>query len=56
MRNAYKILTRNLKGRKCSGGPGVDRMIILEMIVGKQGGKVGSGFIWLRMRTSAELF
>jgi len=30
--------------------------MILDWIAGKQGGKEGTGFIWLRMGTSGGLF
>jgi hypothetical protein len=40
----------NLKGRDHSEDLGVNRETILEWILGKYGGKVWSGFIWLRVR------
>jgi len=45
----------NLEGREPSEDLGVDRKIILEWITGKQGGKVWTGFIWLRMGTEGGL-
>jgi hypothetical protein len=42
----------NLKERDHSEDLGVDGKIILECIIGKQGGKVWSGFIWLMTGTS----
>jgi hypothetical protein len=55
MRNAYKILVGNLKGRDYSEDLGVDRKILLQWILGKQGGKVWTGLIWLRVGTSGRL-
>jgi len=34
---------------------GVDGRVILELVLGKQGGKVWGVFIWLRMGTSDGL-
>jgi hypothetical protein len=42
----------NSKGKDHSGNLGVDGRLILECILGKEGGKMWSGFIWLRIRTS----
>jgi hypothetical protein len=39
---------RNLKERDHAEDLGVDGRIILEWILGKYGGKVRTGFIWLR--------
>jgi hypothetical protein len=50
-----KFWSENLKGRDHSEGVDVDGKIILEWIVGKQGGKVWTGCIWLRIRTSDGL-
>jgi hypothetical protein len=47
-----KFLSECLKGRDQSEDLGVDGKIILDWIVGKQGGKVWSGCNWLRIRTS----
>jgi hypothetical protein len=35
---------------------GIDGKIILKLILRKQGGKVWTGFVWLRIGTSGELF
>jgi hypothetical protein len=43
-----------LKGRDHLEDLGTDK-IILERILGKQGGKVWTGFIWLRIGASGEL-
>jgi hypothetical protein len=45
MRNAYKILVENLKRRNLSEDLVVDGRIILDWILGKQGGKVWTGCI-----------
>jgi hypothetical protein len=44
-----------MKGIIHSEDLGVDGNIILEWILGKQGGKLWTGFIWLRMGISGEL-
>jgi hypothetical protein len=41
--------SENLKRRDYSEDLGVDGMIILEWILGKWGGKLWTGFIWLRI-------
>jgi hypothetical protein len=46
---------KNLKGRDHSEDLGVDGRIILELILGKQGGNLWSGFIWLRIESSGGL-
>jgi hypothetical protein len=55
MRSECKILVGNLKGRDHSEDVGIDGRIILELILGKQVGKVWTGFIWLRIGTSGGL-
>jgi hypothetical protein len=45
----------NLKGRDNSEDLGVDGMIILELILGKQGGKVWTEFVWIRIGTNGGL-
>jgi len=47
-------MSENLKGRDRFDNVGVDRRIILERILGRQVGKVWTGFIWLR--TNGGLF
>jgi len=42
----------SLKGRDHLEDPGVDEKVILELILGKLFGKVWTGCIWLRIRTS----
>jgi hypothetical protein len=49
------IWSENVKGRDLSEETGVDGKIILKRILGKQGGKVWIGFIWLRVGTSGGL-
>jgi hypothetical protein len=45
----------NLKERDHSEDLGVDGRIILEWISGEGGGKVWTGFIWLRIETTGGL-
>jgi hypothetical protein len=45
----------NLKARDRSEDLAVDGRIISECIIGKQGGKVWTGCIWLRIGTSGGL-
>jgi hypothetical protein len=56
MRNVYVTLVGSLKGRDHAEDLGVDGKIILEFILGKQGGKVFTGFIWPWIGTSGRLF
>jgi hypothetical protein len=56
MRNAYNILVGKLKGRNQSEDFGVGgKIIIIILILGKYGGKLWNGFIWLRIGTSGGL-
>jgi hypothetical protein len=43
--NSYKILVRTPEGKRSHGRSGIDGRIILEWILGKQDGKVWTGFI-----------
>jgi len=52
IKNVYRMLSENLKGRDHPGNLGIDGRTILERILGKQDGKVQTGFIWLRTGTS----
>jgi hypothetical protein len=54
IRNAYKIV-RKPEGERPLKNLGVDGRILLEWILGKQGGKVWTGHIWLRIRASGRL-
>jgi hypothetical protein len=45
----------NLKGRDYLENLGTDKRKILEWMLGKYGGKVWTGFIWLRIGTSGGL-
>jgi hypothetical protein len=49
MRNTY------LKGRNYLEDLGMDGKIKLKWIIGKYGGKVWTGFIWLRVGSSGRL-
>jgi hypothetical protein len=51
MRNAYNI-SSNLMGRDHPEDLGAYRRIILKMILGKEGGKVWTVCIWLRIGSS----
>jgi hypothetical protein len=53
--NAYNILLENLNGSDHSEVLGIGGKIILKRILEKQGGKLWTGFIWLRIETSGEL-
>jgi hypothetical protein len=50
-----KFWSENLKGEDTSEEPGVEGRIILEWILGKEGGKLWTGCIWLRIGTSDGL-
>jgi hypothetical protein len=47
--------SENLKGGDHSRDVDVNARILLELILGKSGGKVWTGFIWLRIGTSGGL-
>jgi hypothetical protein len=47
-----KFWTEYLKGRHHSKDSSADERIILQWISGEWGGKVWTGFIWLRIRAS----
>jgi hypothetical protein len=55
MRNAYTILIGNIAGRDHSEDLGVFGRIILEYRLRKLGGKLRTGFFWLRIGTSGGL-
>jgi len=48
------FLLENLKGRDHLEDAGADGKIILERILGKEGGKVWAGCIWLSIGTSGR--
>jgi hypothetical protein len=50
-----KFCSENLKGRDHSEVLGVDVRIILAYVLEKEGGKLLTGFIWLRIGTSGGL-
>jgi hypothetical protein len=51
----HTLIATESTGRDHADDVGVDRRIILEWILGKQGWKMWTGFIWLRIRTSGGL-
>jgi hypothetical protein len=53
--NAYNIVVAKPECKDHSEDLGVDGTTILEWILGKQGGRVWTAFIWLRRETSIEL-
>jgi hypothetical protein len=55
MRNARDILIGKPKGRRPFGRLRRRWEDKLDWILGKYGGKVWNGFIWLRIRTSSGL-
>jgi hypothetical protein len=54
IRNAY-FLVENLEGRDHVEDLDVDGRIILERVLGKEGGMLWTGFMWLRIGTSGRL-
>jgi hypothetical protein len=46
---------KNLNGREHFGDLGVDGKIILKWILGKQGGNVWIGCVWIRIGTNDKL-
>jgi hypothetical protein len=55
IRNVYNILIGKLEGKRPLGRPRRRWGIILERILGKQGAKLWTGFIWLRIGTNGVL-
>jgi len=51
MRNTYEILV----GKPKRGNLGVMRIVILNLFLKKFGGKMWSGFVWLRAGTNGGL-
>jgi hypothetical protein len=54
MRNAFEILVRNLEGKNHLEDLGTDGRMIQEWILGKQGEKMWTGLIWIRLGTSGR--
>jgi hypothetical protein len=54
MRNVYRIFVEKLKGKRPLERTGVGRRMILKRILMKQGLKLCTGFMWLRIGTSGE--
>jgi len=48
--------SENPKGRDHLEDLGIDGKVILEWMLGKEGGKLWTGFIWLRIGTSCLPF
>jgi hypothetical protein len=55
MRNAYRILVGKPEGKRPLRGPIHVWEIILEWILGKLGGKMWTGCIWLMISTSGGM-
>jgi hypothetical protein len=55
IRNVYKVWSGDLKGRDSLEDLCVEGRILLEWILGKSGGRMLIGFIWLRIGTSGGL-
>jgi hypothetical protein len=49
-----KFWTENLKGRGHVEGLDIDGRIILRWLLRKLGGKVWTGFMWIRIETSGQ--
>jgi hypothetical protein len=56
MRNAYSILVEKSEEKRPLGRPRRGLEITLECIFRKQGGRVWTGCIWLRIETSGGFF
>jgi hypothetical protein len=56
VRNAHKILVKNLKGRDRSEDLDIAARIILDWILRKYGGTLWAGFVWLRTGTSGRFY
>jgi hypothetical protein len=54
-RNAHKFLVGKPEEKRSLEDLGADGKIILEWILGKWGGKMWTGWFWLRLGTSGEL-
>jgi hypothetical protein len=53
--NAYKILVGKLKGVNHSEDLGIDERVIIVWILEKLGGRMCTGFVWLRTEISGGL-
>jgi hypothetical protein len=49
MKNPYKNFTGKREGKRSLWRSGVGRRIILKRILNKQGMRIWTGFIWLRI-------
>jgi len=54
-RSAYKILVGSPKRRDHSKNLGIEGKIILKWMLGKEGGKMRTGYMWLRIETIGGL-
>jgi len=50
-----KFWSENWNKKDHSEDDGIDGRVILEWILGKEGGKLWTGFIWLRIEASGGL-
>jgi hypothetical protein len=50
-----RFWSENLKGEEHAEDPRVDGRIILDWILGKYGGHLWTGFVWLRIRTNGGI-
>jgi hypothetical protein len=55
MGNSYNTLVGNLKGKDQMKVLGADLRIIIKWILEKQGGRLWTGLIWLRIQSSDGL-
>jgi hypothetical protein len=55
LRNSYKIFIGKPEGENHSEDLDIDGRIILEWILGKWGGMMWTGFIWITIGTNGEL-
>jgi hypothetical protein len=56
IKNMYKILLQNLEGKRPLGVLGSDGRILLKQVLEKKGGRVRTGFNWLKIGSSQDNF
>jgi hypothetical protein len=49
-----RLWSENLNGRDHSDDLDIEGSVILEQVLGKQGGKLWTGYVWLRVGSSGE--